>query len=103
MESIQPATSDNLLQLTLVTEIDEIKVFNVTKVDILKEVKAQLARHKNLFATVMSAMGEEQVQFYSGTFMLGILDVNALSQQEVAVIATSITTDAFVLEITNLY
>ncbi|GJR55150.1 hypothetical protein Tco_1405671 [Tanacetum coccineum] len=54
-------TSDNLLPLTLVTEIDEIKVFNVTEVDILKEVKARLARHKNLFTTVMSAIGEEQV------------------------------------------
>nr|GEW46830.1 putative reverse transcriptase domain-containing protein [Tanacetum cinerariifolium] len=52
-------TSDNLLQLTLVTETEEIKVFNVTDVDILKEVKARLARQKNLFATVMSAMEEE--------------------------------------------
>ncbi|GJW03952.1 hypothetical protein Tco_1562808 [Tanacetum coccineum] len=53
-------TSGNLLRFTLVIETDEIKVFNVTDVDILKEVKDRLARHKNLFATMMSAMREEQ-------------------------------------------
>nr|GFA15446.1 hypothetical protein [Tanacetum cinerariifolium] len=44
----------------LVTETDEIKVFNVTDVDILNEVRARLLERKKLFATVMSAMGEEQ-------------------------------------------
>ncbi|GJZ78989.1 zinc finger, CCHC-type containing protein [Tanacetum coccineum] len=38
-------TSDNLLQLTLVTEIDEIKVFNVTEVDILKEMTTSSANN----------------------------------------------------------
>ncbi|GJS76879.1 paired amphipathic helix protein Sin3-like protein 2 isoform X1 [Tanacetum coccineum] len=74
-------TSDNLLQLTLVTEIDEIKVFNVTKLYILKEVKAQLARHKNLFATVMSAMGEEQICCTYFTGMKRIRDDNHNNSQ----------------------